>query len=90
MRGMPIRRKHTLPPQTLTTIGDTLSAKGVSWAWYAGAWDAALQDGMQPPDAPSARSSPRAPTARRISSRIISRSTISRASLRERRTAPCI
>ena len=28
--------QHTLPPQTLKTIGDTLSAKGVSWAWYAG------------------------------------------------------
>lgn len=25
-----------VPPQTATTIGDTLSAKGVSWAWYAG------------------------------------------------------
>ena len=44
--------KYTLPPQTLTTIGDTLSAKGVSWAWYAGAWDDAVKDGMQPPDAP--------------------------------------
>jgi len=32
----------TLPPQTATTIGDLLSAKGVSWAWYAGAWEAAL------------------------------------------------
>jgi acid phosphatase len=24
-----------------TTIGDELSAKGVSWAWYSGGWDAA-------------------------------------------------
>jgi phospholipase C len=40
-----------VPPQTARTIGDTLSAKGVSWAWYAGAWNAALADGMQPPDA---------------------------------------
>jgi acid phosphatase len=32
----------TLPPQTEKTIGDLLSAKGVSWAWYAGAWQAAL------------------------------------------------
>jgi acid phosphatase len=31
----------TLPPQTLATIGDRLDAKGVSWAWYAGAWAAA-------------------------------------------------
>ena len=39
-----------LPPQTVKTIGDTLSAKGVSWAWYAGGWDAALADGRRPPD----------------------------------------
>ncbi|HEX8784669.1 MAG TPA: acid phosphatase [Telluria sp.] len=31
-----------LPPQTYNTIGDLLSRKGVSWAWYAGAWQAAL------------------------------------------------
>ncbi|MBK4737267.1 acid phosphatase [Noviherbaspirillum pedocola] len=29
----------TLPPQTGKTIGDLLSAKGVQWAWYAGAWN---------------------------------------------------
>jgi len=34
----------TLPPQTAATIGDTLSARGVSWAWYAGAWNQALAD----------------------------------------------
>jgi acid phosphatase len=28
-----------LPLQTHTTIGDELSAKGISWAWYAGGWD---------------------------------------------------
>ena len=39
-----------VPPQTARTIGDTLSAKGVSWAWYAGGWDAALADGRQPPE----------------------------------------
>lgn len=44
--------KHPLPPQTAKTIGDTLSAKGISWAWYAGAWNLALQDGMQDPKAP--------------------------------------
>ncbi len=32
----------TLPPQTQKTIGDLLSAKKISWAWYGGAWDAAL------------------------------------------------
>jgi acid phosphatase len=39
--------KQVLPPQTATTIGDTLSAKGISWAWYGGAWNLALKDGMQ-------------------------------------------
>ena len=38
----------TLPPQTTPTIGDRLSAKGISWTWYAGAWTAALADGEQP------------------------------------------
>ena len=42
---------YTLPPQTMKTIGDTLSAKGISWAWYAGGWDLALKDGMQDPAA---------------------------------------
>ena len=42
--------KYTLPPQTLRTVGDTLSARGVSWAWYSGGWDAAMKDGMQPPE----------------------------------------
>ncbi len=32
----------TLTPQTETTIGDLLTAKGIGWAWYAGAWQAAL------------------------------------------------
>jgi phospholipase C len=32
----------TLPPQSEQTIGDLLSAKGVSWAWYSGAWQTAL------------------------------------------------
>ncbi|MFO1398429.1 MAG: acid phosphatase [Burkholderiales bacterium] len=45
------RAKYALPPQLLPTIGDRLSAKGVSWAWYAGGWDAAVADGMQPPEA---------------------------------------
>jgi phospholipase C len=37
-----------LPPQTGKTIGDTLSARGVSWAWYAGGWNLALADGRRP------------------------------------------
>src|ERR1019366_9503288 len=41
----------TLPPQTEQTIGDLLSAKGIDWAWDAGAWKAALDgkgDGAVP------------------------------------------
>ncbi|HEY8051146.1 MAG TPA: acid phosphatase [Ramlibacter sp.] len=40
-----------LPPQTATTIGDLLSAQGVSWAWYGGAYRQALADGEQPASA---------------------------------------
>lgn len=36
--------KGTMYPQTATTIGDLLDKKGVSWAWYAGAWNAATAD----------------------------------------------
>jgi acid phosphatase len=36
--------KNPLPPQDFRTIGDVLSAKGVSWIWYAGAWNEALHN----------------------------------------------
>ena len=39
----------TLPPLTNQNIGDLLNAKGVSWTWYGGAWNAALADGTQAP-----------------------------------------
>src|SRR5205085_7149283 len=42
------RYRQPLPPQTAKTVGDTLTARGVSWAWYAGAWNAALADGRRP------------------------------------------
>ncbi len=41
--------KHPLPPLRLKTVGDTLSAKGVTWAWYAGGWNEALEDGQRDP-----------------------------------------
>jgi phospholipase C len=44
--------KHPVPPQTQKTIGDTLSAKGVSWAWFAGGWQQALDDGRRDPQLP--------------------------------------
>ncbi len=31
-----------VPAQDFDTIGDRLSGKGVSWAWYAGGWDDAV------------------------------------------------
>lgn len=31
-----------LPSQTMTTIGDKLSEKGISWAWYSEGWDNAV------------------------------------------------
>ncbi len=31
-----------VPSQTMPTIGDRLSAKGISWAWYAGGWNDAV------------------------------------------------
>jgi phospholipase C len=41
-----------LPPQTTRTIGDTLTASGIDWAWYAGGYQRALADGMQDPAVP--------------------------------------
>ncbi|HVZ00208.1 MAG TPA: acid phosphatase [Dongiaceae bacterium] len=42
----------TLPPQTMQHIGDLLTAKGITWAWYAGGWQATL-DGKNNPKAPN-------------------------------------
>ncbi|MES2153432.1 MAG: acid phosphatase [Pseudomonadota bacterium] len=45
--GVPAENKWNdvaLPPQTMKTIGDTLSARNVSWKWYAGGYRAALAD----------------------------------------------
>jgi acid phosphatase len=36
----------TLPPQTAMTIADQLEAKGVTWAWYSGAWNLTLQNAV--------------------------------------------
>ncbi len=33
---------HLLPAITLPNIGDRLSEKNISWAWYAGGWDDAV------------------------------------------------
>ena len=47
----PPKMQPPVPPQVSKTIGETLSARNISWAWYAGAWNAALADGRQPPEA---------------------------------------
>ncbi len=39
---------NLLPPQTMPTIGDRLSEKGVSWAWYSGGWNDALAGNPEP------------------------------------------
>jgi phospholipase C len=33
------RAETLVPAQTMPTIGDRLSDKGISWAWYAGGWN---------------------------------------------------
>lgn len=35
---------NRLPPQYQPTIGDRLSEKSISWAWYAGGWDDVLAE----------------------------------------------
>ena len=37
-----------LPPQTMPTIGDRLSEKGISWAWYSGGWNDAVAGKADP------------------------------------------
>jgi phospholipase C len=37
-----------VPNQTIPTIGDRLSGKNVSWAWYSGGWDSALAGHADP------------------------------------------
>jgi phospholipase C len=39
---------NLVPNQTMPTIGDRLSAKGVSWAWYSGGWNDALAGHADP------------------------------------------
>jgi len=52
----------TLPPQTQATIGDLLDKKGLSWAWYGGAWASttAIAEGNRvfPPAVPPAAQTP--------------------------------
>jgi phospholipase C len=40
--------EELLPNQTLPTIGDRLSDRGVTWAWYSGGWNDALSGQPDP------------------------------------------
>jgi acid phosphatase len=40
--------RRPLPPQDSPTIGDRLTERAVSWAWYAGGWNQALADSARP------------------------------------------
>jgi acid phosphatase len=37
-----VATERLLPSQTMPTIGDRLSAAGITWKWYSGGWDDAL------------------------------------------------
>jgi phospholipase C len=39
---------NLVPNQTFATIGDRLTGKNVSWAWYSGGWDNALAGNPDP------------------------------------------
>jgi|ERR1041384_8196774 phospholipase C len=39
---------NLVPNQTFATIGDRLSGRSVSWAWYSGGWDNALAGNPDP------------------------------------------
>jgi phospholipase C len=45
LRFADAEKRNTLSPQVAASIGDQLSAAGVSWAWYSGAWQVALNAG---------------------------------------------
>jgi phospholipase C len=77
-----------VPAQRQATIGDRLSDRGIDWAWYAGAYKAALQDGQPPHDPKRRNHLPTAPkvhpTFKRITSRLTISLTMPLASLREK------
>ena len=37
--GADTKKERLLPVQTMTTIGDRLSEKGIDWRWYSGGWN---------------------------------------------------
>jgi len=37
-----VKPDHLVPPQTMPNIGDRLSEKNITWAWYSGGWNDAI------------------------------------------------
>ena len=86
-RASPTRRSTRCRRRRRRPSATRSRPRAISWAWYAGGWNAALADGDAAARRRSARSSTTASPARSTSSRITSRSTISRASRRAPRIA---
>jgi phospholipase C len=42
-----IDKARLLPVQTMPTIGDRLTEKGIAWAWYSGGWNEAEADTLK-------------------------------------------
>ena len=40
--------QERLPPSHLPTIGDRMTEKGVTWAWYAGGWRDVAEGRLKP------------------------------------------
>jgi acid phosphatase len=49
LQSQPLER---LPPQTMPTIGDRLSERNISWAWYSGGWNDVNTGKIKPYGAP--------------------------------------
>ena len=48
IRATPTRRSTSCRRRRRRRSATRCRRKGISWAWYAGAWNAAVKDGMQP------------------------------------------
>jgi phospholipase C len=46
--GHETKKERLLPVQTMTTIGDRLSEKGIDWRWYSGGWNEVETDTLKP------------------------------------------
>ena len=46
--NLDLELRHLLPVQRLSTIGDRLSEKAISWAWYSGGWREAEAGTLKP------------------------------------------